>query len=95
MDIRGESLSGMRQNSARLERFGCVSGADIIQANTFGGSPLKLAQYDLPAAPVFDGMAAAGGRLYVALTDGRSRRLPRSPSVSAIAVVGQASAQSP
>jgi len=30
----------------------------------------KLAEYNLPAAPVFDGMAAAYGRLYVALTDG-------------------------
>ena len=30
----------------------------------------RLAEYDLPAGPVFDGMAAAGGRLYVALTDG-------------------------
>ena len=30
----------------------------------------KLAQYDLPATPVFDGMATAQGRLYIALTDG-------------------------
>jgi hypothetical protein len=30
----------------------------------------KLAEFELSAPPVFDGMAAAGGRLYVALTDG-------------------------
>lgn len=29
-----------------------------------------LAEYDLPTAPVFDGMATEYGRLYVALTDG-------------------------
>ncbi len=39
----------------------------------------KLAEYDLPAAPVFDGMAAAGGRLYVALTDGRVVCLSQQP----------------
>jgi len=30
----------------------------------------RLAEYDLPTTPVFDGMAAAHGRLYIALTDG-------------------------
>jgi hypothetical protein len=30
----------------------------------------RLAEYELPAGPVFDGMAAAYGRLYVALADG-------------------------
>jgi hypothetical protein len=30
----------------------------------------KLAEYELPAGPVFDGMATAYGRLYVALADG-------------------------
>ena len=30
----------------------------------------RMAEYDLPTTPVFDGMAAAYGRLYVALTDG-------------------------
>jgi len=30
----------------------------------------KLAQYHLESPPVFDGMAAAGGRLYMAATDG-------------------------
>lgn len=31
----------------------------------------KLAEYDLDAVPVHDGMAAAGGRLYIATLDGR------------------------
>ena len=31
----------------------------------------KLSAYRLPAAPVFDGMAAAGGRLFVATMDGQ------------------------
>ncbi|UCD00188.1 MAG: PQQ-binding-like beta-propeller repeat protein [Phycisphaerales bacterium] len=30
----------------------------------------KLAQYKLPAPPVWDGMAAAGGRLYISTSDG-------------------------
>ena len=31
----------------------------------------KLAEYELEAMPVFDGMAAADGRLYIALQGGR------------------------
>lgn len=31
----------------------------------------KTAEYSLPAPPVWDGMAAAGGRLYVSTSDGR------------------------
>ena len=31
----------------------------------------ELAQYRLDCSPVFDGMVAAGGRLYVSLQDGR------------------------
>jgi hypothetical protein len=30
----------------------------------------KLAEWTLPATPVFDGLAAAGGRLYASLSDG-------------------------
>ena len=33
-------------------------------------SGARLASYDLPAPPAFDGMAAAAARLYVSLTDG-------------------------
>jgi len=31
----------------------------------------ELAQYQLDSAPVFDGMAAANGRLYLSLEGGR------------------------
>ena len=31
----------------------------------------KLAEYDLPTPPVFDGLIAANGRLYIACSDGR------------------------
>ncbi len=34
------------------------------------GDGKELAQYDLDSPPVFDGMAAAGGRLYIATVDG-------------------------
>jgi len=30
----------------------------------------KLAEYELPAAPVFDGMAAANGRIYLSTRGG-------------------------
>jgi hypothetical protein len=30
----------------------------------------ELAKYELDAAPIFDGMAAAYGRLYISMTDG-------------------------
>ena len=35
------------------------------------GSGKKLAEYRLPSPPVWDGMAAANGRLYIATQDGR------------------------
>jgi outer membrane protein assembly factor BamB len=44
----------------------------------------KLVEYKLPAPPVWDGMAAASGRLFISLMDGRvlcmaSRRAPSQP----------------
>ena len=42
----------------------------LLQAvSADGGEP--LAEFRLEAPPVFDGMAAAGGRLYMATTDGQ------------------------
>jgi sugar lactone lactonase YvrE len=40
-----------------------------LAAFSTDGEP--LGEIELPAPPVWDGMAAAGGRLYVALEDGR------------------------
>jgi hypothetical protein len=31
----------------------------------------KLAEYDLDSPPIFDGMAAAAGRLYMSTVDGK------------------------
>ena len=42
----------------------------------------KLAEIVLPAAPVFDGMAAAGTRLYVSLSNGQLACFSRRPKVS-------------
>ena len=42
-----------------------------ILAAYAAGDGHKLAEYKLPAPPVWDGMAAAGGRLYISTVDGR------------------------
>ena len=46
-----------------------AQGARLIALSASDGS--ELAQAPLDASPVFDGMAAAGGRLYIGLTNGR------------------------
>lgn len=58
------------------------AGADILQTNTFGGSPLKLAQYGLQALTVAINAAAvaavrrvAGERAYLAASCGPSGRI--------------------
>ena len=43
-------------------------GAKLVAVSTADG--VKKAELDLPAMPVLDGMAAASGRLYVALQNG-------------------------
>ena len=35
------------------------------------GDGKKLAEYPLDAAPIWDGLAVASGRLYLSLNDGR------------------------
>jgi hypothetical protein len=40
----------------------------LMAFSTADGS--ELSRVSLPTAPVFDGMAAAGGRLYLSLVDG-------------------------
>jgi outer membrane protein assembly factor BamB len=44
-------------------------GAKLLAISVADG--VRLAQYPLDGPPVFDGMAAAGGRLYLALENGR------------------------
>ena len=46
-----------------------ADGAKLLAISTADGS--ELAQVQLDAPPVFDGMAAAGGRLYISLESGR------------------------
>ena len=36
-----------------------------------GAEGRKLAQYKLDSVPVFDGLAAAGGRLFLSMKDGK------------------------
>ena len=43
-------------------------GARLLAFSTADGK--KLAEYDLKNEPVFDGMAAAGGRLYITTASG-------------------------
>jgi len=44
-------------------------GALLMAVSASDGT--ELAKYRLSACPVFDGMAAANGRLYLSLVDGR------------------------
>ena len=59
------SASLDRQNAALKGR----EGALLWVASAASGQ--KLAQYHLESLPVWDGMAAAGGRLYMTMADGR------------------------
>ncbi len=52
-----------------LDKFQGRKGGVLLAIDKTAGE--KLAEFRLPSAPVFDGMIAAGGRLYLATTDGR------------------------
>ncbi len=54
----------LKQEAALLGKSGAVLRA------VAAGDGKTLANYTLPAPPVFDGLAVAGGRLIIALTDG-------------------------
>jgi len=64
-----KSLDGLPdtiyQQEAALNGDG---GAVLWAVSTEDGS--KLAEYNLDSPPVFDGMSAAGGRLYLSTADG-------------------------
>ena len=55
----------LREQEAALQG---AQGGTLRAVSTGDGS--TLAEYELPAPPVWDGMAAAGGRLYIATVDG-------------------------
>jgi len=61
-----EIRSKLEQQRAALEG---QQGALLWIVSASNGK--KLAEYKLDSPPVFDGMASAGGRLYIALQDGR------------------------
>ena len=46
-----------------------AQGATLWAVSKNDGS--KLAEFQLDSLPIFDGLAAAGGRLYLATTDGK------------------------
>ncbi len=45
-----------------------AKGAKVVGVAVEDGA--VMSELDLPAVPVFDGMASAGGRLYLSLNDG-------------------------
>ena len=65
MEFLGRTAA-MRRQDAALEG---KEGAILWVASASNGQ--KLAQYHLQSLPVWDGMAAAGGRLYMTMVDGR------------------------
>ena len=52
----------------QIAAFGGAEGALLWAVSTDGA---KLSEQKLESVPVFDGMASAGGRLYMATTDGK------------------------
>ena len=70
------------QMLTQIARLYLEAGADIVQTNTFGGSPLKLAQYNLDfrteeinVAAVRAARAAIGDRAYLSASCGPCGRL--------------------
>jgi outer membrane protein assembly factor BamB len=53
-----------------VEQDAALAGASILRAVGTGAGK-TLSELKLPAPPVFDGLASAGGRVFIALLDGR------------------------
>ena len=73
-----QSLASFGQEATQKQlarQAAALDGAEgaVLWAVSTDGE--KLAELTLPSVPVFDGMAAAGGRLYVAMVDGTVRCL--------------------
>jgi outer membrane protein assembly factor BamB len=58
-----------KQIARQAAAFEGAEGAHLWAVSTTDGT--KLAEYELESVPVFDGMAAAGGRLYMSTTEGK------------------------
>jgi hypothetical protein len=65
----GEGALILEKPGEALAAWQGQRGALLWAVSTNDGR--KLAEYKLKASPIFDGMAAAGGRLYLAASDGR------------------------
>jgi len=70
MVLAGDILfvAGPRGNYRDLEALQGKKGAALLAVSAADGK--TVGEYDLEAPPVFDGMAAAGGRLYIPLKNG-------------------------
>ena len=67
-------LTGLETAADLEERFETFEGRRDGKLLVFStGSGEMVAEYDLPAAPVWDGLAVADGRLYLTTADGRVR----------------------
>jgi hypothetical protein len=74
MVLAGDTLFAAGPAMARGDRvvepsFDDNTGALLMGFSADDGQ--ELSRFELEVQPVFDGMAAAGGRLYVSMTDGR------------------------
>jgi outer membrane protein assembly factor BamB len=58
-----------RSLADQVAAFNGEKGAALLAISTADGT--ELARYDLESPPIFDGMAGAGGRLYMTTIDGR------------------------
>lgn len=65
---RGEEALQLKNPTAALAAWKGEKGGILMAVSTTDGK--EIAEYDLDAPPVFDGMAAANGRLYLAAKDG-------------------------
>jgi hypothetical protein len=73
---------------AQAEALTGHKGALLLAASAEDGA--ELARYELDSPPVFDGMAAAGGRLYLTTVDGRVRCFgPGRPEQRRLATAGR------
>ena len=72
MLLAGEILfvaGPLGETHVSLDAFEGKEGIRLRAVSAADGA--KLAEHELDALPVFDGLAAAGGKLYLATKDGR------------------------
>ena len=70
MDRRSVFVAGWPDVVRAKDPYAAIEGRAGGVLWVFSRDGKKLAEHTLPSSPVFDGMAAAGGRLYVAMKNG-------------------------